>query len=254
MTYGESATVRKVSAAILRPLLESTMPAKRAKLDVQLYPEGLAEFELRHNPGHDFLRMLKWCAEATPRKFNAVFAAYSRNPIAILLGAAAIEGYTNYAGHSLCKDWEQFLKGSRAFSTKLKHVFSSCNKSSKLSQRVYQDTMTLVRFRGSLAHPDSFISKKCETVLRQYSLIILMWTIPLLRFSRLQENSKTRSLKILIWRTPIGGRVTSRRRDALAISSKAPSVPSFRWNRRRRPSWCAPNPPYPSCHPGRVTP
>jgi hypothetical protein len=100
-----------------------------------------------------FLRMLKWCAEVTPRNFKAVFAAYSRNPIAILLGAAAIEGYTNYAGHSLCKDWEQFVKGSRRFSTKLKHVFSSCNKSSKLSQRVYQDTMTLVRFRGSLAHP-----------------------------------------------------------------------------------------------------
>ena len=60
------------------------MPAKTAQLDAKFFPAELAEYEVEHNPGHDLLAMLKRCAEAPPEKFNRVFAAYSRNPIAIL--------------------------------------------------------------------------------------------------------------------------------------------------------------------------
>ena len=92
--------------------------------------------------------MLKWCTEAQPEKFNAVFAVYSRNPIAILLGAATVEGYTNYAGHNVCKDWEEFVKGNRRFLEKLRHLFSTGEKTAKLSHRSYQDIMALIKFRG----------------------------------------------------------------------------------------------------------
>jgi hypothetical protein len=101
------------------------MPAKTAQLDAKFFPAELAEYEVEHNPGHDLLAMLKQCAEAPPEKFNRVFAAYSRNPIAILLGAAAIEGYTNYAGHHICKDWNEYIKGNRSFPEKLRHLFSA---------------------------------------------------------------------------------------------------------------------------------
>ncbi len=130
------------------------MPAKTAQLDAKFFPAELAEYEVEHNPGHDLLAMLKRCAEAPPEKFNRVFAAYSRNPIAILLGAAAIEGYTNYAGHHICKDWNEYIKGNRSFPEKLRHVFSATENPKKTSGHVYQQTMRLIRFRGAhLAHP-----------------------------------------------------------------------------------------------------
>jgi hypothetical protein len=56
------------------------MPAKKAQFDAEFFPAELAAYELQHCPAHDLLRMLKWCAEAEAEKFNAVFAASSRNP------------------------------------------------------------------------------------------------------------------------------------------------------------------------------
>jgi len=130
------------------------MPPKTAQLDTKFFPDEVAEYELEHNPAHDFLAMLERCAEAPPEQFDSVFAAYSRNPIAILLGAAAIEGYTNYAGHHLCKDWTQYIKGNRSFPEKLRYVFSATGNTDKLLGRVYQQTMQLISFRGDkLAHP-----------------------------------------------------------------------------------------------------
>jgi hypothetical protein len=136
------------------PLLDAPqMPAKKAQFETEFFPAGVAEYELHYNPGIDFLRMLKWCTEAPSEKFNAVFAAYSRNPIAILLGAAAIEGYANYAGQKVCLDWKEVIKCNRSFSEKLKHLFSSAKKEARLSRRPYQQTMALIKFRGHLAHP-----------------------------------------------------------------------------------------------------
>ena len=97
--------------------------------------------------------MLRWCVEAEEQKFNDVFAAYSRNPIAVLLGSAAVEGYTNYAGHLCCKDWNTYVKGAKPFSEKLKYVFEGCSKKVDLSGGIYQETVALLKFRGSLAHP-----------------------------------------------------------------------------------------------------
>src|ERR1044071_7706124 len=96
------------------------MPAKSGAKHFD-YPE-FAEYDLQHNPGRDFLRMLAWCAEADDAKFNQVFAAYARSPIAIFLGCAAIEGYLNYAGHAIITDWPVFLKTTKTFSEKLKHI------------------------------------------------------------------------------------------------------------------------------------
>ena len=127
------------------------MPAKNAAPTFD-YPE-YAEYDLQHNPGYDFLRMLRWCTDAKSEAFNAVFAAYSRNPIAVLLGSAAIEGYTNYAGHLSCKDWSDYCSGAKPFSEKLKRVFTACAKPLDLSQGIYQETTALLKFRGSLAHP-----------------------------------------------------------------------------------------------------
>ncbi len=53
------------------------MPAKRAKKTFD-YPE-FAEYDMRHNPGYDFFRMLDWCATVDTAKFDVVFAAYARS-------------------------------------------------------------------------------------------------------------------------------------------------------------------------------
>jgi hypothetical protein len=127
------------------------MPAKRARKTFE-YPE-FAEYDLRHNPGRDFLRMLEWCATADAGAFDAVFAAYARSPIAILLAGAAIEGYVNYAGHAVVPNWEDYVKTAKTFSDKLKRVFAERKKTVALDSGIYQRTIALLTFRGSLAHP-----------------------------------------------------------------------------------------------------
>lgn len=127
------------------------MPAKRARKTFD-YPD-FAEYDLRHNPGRDFLRMLEWCAKADAPAFDAVFAAYARSPIAILLAGAAIEGYVNYAGHAVVPKWDAYIKTARTFSEKLKRVFAERKKTVALDSGVYQRTIALLTFRGSLAHP-----------------------------------------------------------------------------------------------------
>ena len=127
------------------------MPAKNARKTFD-YPD-FAEYDMRHNPGRDFIRMLQWCAEAESSAFDAVFAAYARSPIAILLAGAAIEGYVNYAGHALVQNWDGFVKTARTFAVKLKRVFAERKKTVDLNSGVYHRTIALLTFRGSLAHP-----------------------------------------------------------------------------------------------------
>ncbi len=127
------------------------MPAKRARKTFD-YPD-FAEYDLRHNPGRDFLRMLEWCAKAEEAAFNAVFAAYARNPIAILLAGAAIEGYVNYAGGAVVPNWDAYVTTSKTMSQKLKRVFTERGKTVATDSGVYQQTIALLKFRGFLAHP-----------------------------------------------------------------------------------------------------
>ena len=83
-----------------------------------------AEYDMQHNPGHDLVRMLTQAAQAEQKHFNKCFASYARNPIAVLLGAAAIEGYTNYVGSNVSRDWDSYIKTTKGFSEKLKRLFS----------------------------------------------------------------------------------------------------------------------------------
>lgn len=116
------------------------------------YP-SFAEYDLRHNPGYDFLRMLKWCAAAPHDDFHRMFASYARAPIAVLLGAAAVEGYINYAGHLLVPNWSDFIKVTKTVGDKLKKLFEARGLAVDLSSGVYQKTTSLLNFRGSIAHP-----------------------------------------------------------------------------------------------------
>jgi hypothetical protein len=84
------------------------MPAKRGDSQFE-YPD-YAEFHLRTNPGHDFVRFIRWLDQAPPEKFNQVFAAYARSPLGVILASCAIEGYINYVGHHVDDKWGEFTK------------------------------------------------------------------------------------------------------------------------------------------------
>jgi hypothetical protein len=127
------------------------MPAPRGKSEFD-YPD-FARFEMRHNAGYDFLRMLDYCREAGEEDFRKVFAGYARNPIAVLLGGAAIEGYANYVGHSVVSDWDAFIKVTRPLGEKLKRIFLERQAVVDLGAGIYQEAIAFVKFRGSLAHP-----------------------------------------------------------------------------------------------------
>jgi hypothetical protein len=127
------------------------MPAPHGNIEPG-YP-SFAEYELRHNPGFDFLRMLKWCVAADEKEFHGMFASYARAPIAVLLGSAAIEGYINYAGALIVPNWAGFVKTTKTSGDKLKEIFKARKAGVDLGSGVYQKTTALLNFRGSLAHP-----------------------------------------------------------------------------------------------------
>ena len=127
------------------------MPAPRGKKEID-YPE-FARYDLQHNAGDDFVRMLGWCTEASEEDFRKVFAGYARNPLAVLLGGAAVEGYINYAGHALIPNWSRFINLPRSVTDKLRRVFSDRDIKIDLGAGIYQQTTALIKFRGSLAHP-----------------------------------------------------------------------------------------------------
>ncbi len=74
-------------------------------------------------------------------------------PIAVLLAGAAIEGYVNFAGHALVPNWDDYVNTAKTFSDKLKRVFAHRKKTVALGSGIYQRTIALLTFRGSLAHP-----------------------------------------------------------------------------------------------------
>ena len=127
------------------------MPAPSGKSEFD-YPD-FARFEMRHNAGYDFLRMLDWCRGAGEEDFRKVFVGYARNPLAVLLGGAAIEGYINYVGHAIVPDWDAFIKATRPLGEKLKRIFTERQTTVDLGSGIYQQTIGLAKFRGSLAHP-----------------------------------------------------------------------------------------------------
>src|SRR6266480_3788567 len=76
-----------LSVAAAQLVLVRAMPAPHGTNEFD-YPE-FARYDMRHNPGYDFVRMLGWCNEASKEDFRKVFAGYARNPLAVLLGGAA---------------------------------------------------------------------------------------------------------------------------------------------------------------------
>jgi hypothetical protein len=116
------------------------------------YPD-FARYEMRHNAGHDFARMLDWCTKAKEEDFRRVFAGYARNPLAVLLGGAAIEGYLNYVGHAVASDWDAFVTVQRSTRDKLKRIFEARGIQIDLGSGIYQRTLAFTKFRGSLGHP-----------------------------------------------------------------------------------------------------
>ena len=127
------------------------MPAPHGTKEFD-YPE-FARYDMRHNPGYDFVRMLGWCNEVSEEDFRKVFAGYARNPLAVLLGGAAVEGYVNYAGHAVVPQWDAYIKTPRTIAEKLKCIFAAREAAIDLGSGIYQQTIAFIKFRGSLAHP-----------------------------------------------------------------------------------------------------
>jgi hypothetical protein len=127
------------------------MPAPHGTKEFD-YPE-FAHYDMRHNPGYDFVRMLGCCNEASEEDFRKVFAGYARSPLAVLLGGAAVEGYVNYAGHAVVPQWDAYIKTPRTIAEKLKCIFAAREAAIDLGSGIYQQTIAFIKFRGSLAHP-----------------------------------------------------------------------------------------------------
>jgi hypothetical protein len=126
------------------------MPAKRGDSQFD-YPE-YAEFHLRCNPGYDFVRFISWLDEATPEKFNQVFAAYARNSLGVIIASCAIEGYINYVGHHLDPKWDDFTKERSSARERIERIYSLLKKPVDFGSGIMQQVIQLFQMRRLLVH------------------------------------------------------------------------------------------------------
>lgn len=134
-------------------------PLKKPKAGFR-YPD-FAEFRLLHNPGYDFMRLLRWADEVDPDKFNQVFAEYLRPAISVVAACCAIEGYLNMAGQSLDKDWIRFAKGKVSVKDKIKRIYALLNQKVDFNSGLFQEVIAMFKRRNSLVHP-CFVDKTEE--------------------------------------------------------------------------------------------
>ena len=128
------------------------MPAKRGDSQFE-YPD-YAEFHLRTNPGHDFVRFIRWLDEAPPEKFNQVFADYARSPLGVILASCAIEGYINYVGHHVDAKWDEFTKERTSVRNRIERIYSCLRKPVDFGGGVMQQVVNLFQMRRLLVHPE----------------------------------------------------------------------------------------------------
>ena len=106
------------------------------------------EYELIHNPGDDFKRLVYWMNDENPHVVPYLV------PVLALLGACfAIEGYINMVGQHVDPDWKKFVKGPTSVKDRLKRIYLKKNKTLNCNQGIWQDVLGLFKIRIDLVHP-----------------------------------------------------------------------------------------------------
>jgi hypothetical protein len=123
------------------------------------YPP-FAEYRMRHNVANDMLRVVQWAAKAKDEDFNRVFARHTRPLITLIFSCSAIEGYTNYVGQSVMRDWLEFSKGQTpdqkrrpGIKDKIKRIYDQLAKKVSFDSGIFHDICDLFETRGYLMHP-----------------------------------------------------------------------------------------------------
>jgi len=111
------------------------------------------EYELFHNPGYDFRRLIRWMKGIDPYNEKNPIAPYFI-PILALLGACfAIEGYINAVGRHVDSNWTNFEKGPIALKKRLQRIYSKLKKKLDCGQGIWQEVLSLFKARVEIAHP-----------------------------------------------------------------------------------------------------
>jgi hypothetical protein len=113
----------------------------------------IGEYELIHNPGYDFLRLLGWMDEADPRDLDLPFAPYFIPVIAILAACCAIEGYINMVGQKADPNWRDFEKGPIPIKSRISRIYELMGKRADFGQGIWQRVLLLFKMRVKLVHP-----------------------------------------------------------------------------------------------------
>jgi len=121
-------------------------------------PRG--KYELIHNPGYDFRRLIYWMKdmEMDEKDENTPIAPHFI-PILALIGAYfAIEGYINMVGQHVDPNWENFEKGPISVKKRLDRIYSMLGKKLDSGHGIWQQVLDLFKSRIELAHP-MYVSK-----------------------------------------------------------------------------------------------
>lgn len=113
----------------------------------------IGEYELCHNPGYDFLRLLSWLEEADPENPSLPFAAYFLPVLSILAGTCAIEGFVNRVGQQLDSKWSSCDARPKSVKARLTKAYEAARKIVDFESPVWQDALAMFEVRNTLVHP-----------------------------------------------------------------------------------------------------
>ena len=106
---------------------------------------------LIHNPGFDFLRMVKWLQEE--ENSPGQLAPYSLPILALIAGCCSIEGYVGYVGSQVVDEWVSVVKGPVPIRERIEMLYSALDLSPDFAKVCLRDVTELFAMRIQLVHP-----------------------------------------------------------------------------------------------------
>lgn len=114
---------------------------------------GPGVYGIDHNPGFDFMRLVRWLSETDENNENLPFAAYLLPTMTIISSCCAIEAYVNMVGNNLDENWDDIFKGPSPIKDRISEIYNKIGKKADFGKGVLQEVLKLFKKRNDLMHP-----------------------------------------------------------------------------------------------------
>jgi hypothetical protein len=116
------------------------------------------EYEMTHNPGHDFRRIVYWMNQEKPH-----IAPYLMPTITLLCACFSFEGYVSMVGQYIDPEWTKFNGTRPTLKARLKRIYLKINKPFNCDRGIWLDILGLFKMRVKLVHSEYKNQKEVRT-------------------------------------------------------------------------------------------